>query len=101
MKQEPRMAIPKYVNGYQNKRQDLSNLFPKYYPKQYTALFKVYPNVIFDNLYTLPNEDINNNEVITVDQDSGNVADEENHDDAHENEGKVDFSLYGVSSSLV
>ena len=51
--------------------------------------------------YTLPNENINNNEVISIDEDPGNVADEEDHDDAHKNEGKVDFSLYGVSSSFV
>ena len=53
------------------------------------------------SMFSLPDKDINNNEVITVDEDPGYVADEKDHDNAHENERKVDFPFNIISSSLM
>ena len=49
----------------------------------------------------LPYEIISKDEVITVDENPGNVAAEEDHDNAHEDEGQVDLALDRVPCSHV
>ena len=49
----------------------------------------------------LPYEIISKDEVITVDENPGNVAAEEDHDNAHEDEGQIDLALDRVPCSHV
>ena len=51
--------------------------------------------------FLLPYEIISKDEVITVDENPGNVAAEEDHDNAHEDEGQVDLTLDRVPGSHV
>ena len=48
-----------------------------------------------------PYEVISDNEVVAVDEDSRDVAQEEDHDNAHQNECEVDLTFYRVSSSFM
>ena len=46
----------------------------------------------------LPDKVIRYVEVIEVGEDPGDIAEEKDHDDAHEDEGQVDFTFYRTGS---
>ena len=47
----------------------------------------------------LPYQILREDEVITVDQNPWDVAEKENHDNTHENKGKVDLAFYRIPRS--
>ena len=49
----------------------------------------------------LPDEVIDHNEIIAVDEDSWNVTEKEDNNNTHENEGKVDLTFHRVSCSAM
>ena len=49
----------------------------------------------------LPNEIIGDNEVIAVEENSGNVTAEEDHDNTHEDKCQVDLTFYRVPCSVM
>ena len=49
----------------------------------------------------LADEVIDHNEIIAVDEDSWNVTEKEDHNNTHENEGKVDLTFHRVSCSAM
>ena len=49
----------------------------------------------------LPYEVIDHKEIIAVDKDSWNVTEEEDHNNAHEDKGKVDLTFQRASCSIM
>ena len=49
----------------------------------------------------LPDEVIGHNEIIAVDEDSWNVTEKEEHNNAHEDEGQVYLTFHRVSCSVM